>query len=171
MPEEDGCDRCRCCDSARETQVHLHRCSALWPIWKVLRKLIGATWKNVKPCYELTFFGMTEQGEFLPLGLRAFHAVLWKMILIEFSLVGINPGTVFKSRTIIPSAIQRLQTRINAMIVRYKRRLVGARRKGTLPPSASKTNEILHPLVSISGDAVQWHPGWTSLCLDYSVEV
>ena len=30
MPEEDGYNRCRCCHSAKETQLHLHRCNTLW---------------------------------------------------------------------------------------------------------------------------------------------
>ena len=114
---------------------------------------------------------MTEQGEFLPLGLRAFHAVLWKMILIEFSLVGMNPGTVFKARNVIPSTIQRRQTRMNAVICAYKRRLAGARRRGKPPPSAAKANDVLHPLVFISGDEVKWHPGWRVMCSEFSVEI
>ena len=114
---------------------------------------------------------MTEQGEFLPLGLRSFHAVMWKMIIIEFSRVGMNEGTVFNTKTILPFTISRLQTRMNALYFTHRRRWRNARRRGKPPPSTTKINSLLSPLASVAEDKIVWHSGWLGLCAFYKVEI
>ena len=110
--------------------MHFHRCSTLWPIWKEFRLLVGELWRRVKPCIELTFLGLTDQGQFPPLAIRAMHAVLWKMIIIEFTLVGLESGKPFKSKAIFPYVFTRLHTRLSAKIHSYRHMYGEALRKG-----------------------------------------
>ena len=93
------------------------------------------------------------------------------MIIIEFSRVGMNEGTVFNTKTILPFTISRLQTRMNALYFTHRRRWWNARRRGKPPPSTTKINSLLSPLASVADDKIIWHPGWLGLCASYKVEI
>ena len=169
MPEEDGYDRCRCCHAAKETQVHLHRCSTLWPIWKEFRLLVGAVWGRVKPSHEMTFLGMNEEGVFLPLALRAVHAIVWKMIIIEFTLTGMEPGRCFKTKTIFPYVFTRMHTRLSAKVQTHRCGLASALQQGRPPPKDETINSLLYPLASMQGAEVIWHEAWKKKGVEYGV--
>ena len=167
MPEADGYDKCRCCHAARETQMHLHRCSALWQVWKEFRFLIGELWQKVKPSPELTFLGITEKGDFPPLAIRALHAILWKMIIIEFTLTGLEPGKVFASKSIFPYVVTRMHTRLSAVAHSHRTRVSAALRHDKKPPSDDKINEILCPFAVMQGCKIAWHEAWKRKCVAY----
>ena len=171
MPEDDGYNKCRCCHAAKETQIHLHRCSTLWPVWKEFRALAGTMWNRVKPCHELTFLGMTEDGTFLPISLRALHAILWKMIIIEFTLTGLEPGRVFKTKTIFPYAYSRMHTRLSARIQVHRRRVAAALRQELQPPSDDNINHLLYPFAKMDGCEVSWHEAWVRKGLEYDLSL
>ena len=171
MPEDDGYNKCRCCHAAKETQAHLHRCYALWPIWREYRRLVGTMWKVVRPCVELTYLGMNDEGVFLPLGLRAMHAILWKMIIIEFTLAGIEEGKIFETKKIFPFVMSRMQTRLNAVIYNHKNRIADASRRSRKPPNDDKVNETLYPFACMEGSKVIWNDGWVNKCKDHEIEM
>ena len=159
MPEADGYNRCRCCDSAKETQAHLHRCHVLWPIWKEFRRFVGTTWKTVAHTPELTFLGISK-GELLPESLRALHIIIWKMVIIEFTRTGMETGRVFKSKGIFNIAVRRFQTRMNAVIHVHISAVKKAKRRSRPPPKADKINELLFPLAVVEGVTVTWNDHW-----------
>ena len=95
-PSDTGSTRCRCCGEARETHAHLVRCSVLWEIWKIFRRLANSMWKHNNISNELVFLGATEQGELLPPGLLALHRVMRKIVIIamtraEFENISVSP--------------------------------------------------------------------------------
>ena len=141
----------------------------MWPIWKEFRVLVGAVWGGVKPSHEMTFLGMNEDGTFIPLALRALHAILWKMIIIEFSLTGLEPGRSFKTKTIFPYVFTRMHTRLCAKIQAHRSGVAEAVRQGKPPPKDDTVNTVLHPLASMNGVEVSWHEAWKKKGVEYSI--
>ena len=128
-------------------------------------------WKVVKPCVELTFLGMREDGGFLPLSLRAMHAILWKMIIIEFTLAGIEEGKIFEAKKIFPFVMSRMQTRLNAMVHNHRNKVAEASRRHRPPPSDDRVNEILYPFACMDGSKVIWNDGWVHKCNDLGIDL
>ena len=113
--------------------------------------------------------GMNEDGLFLPLALRSLHAILWKMIIIEFSLTGLEPGRIFSSKSIFPYVFTRLHTRLCAKIHTHRNRVSTAVRHGKTPPTDTTVNEVLAPFASMQGSVVSWHDAWVQKGLEYDV--
>ena len=112
---------------------------------------------------------MNEDGSFLPLALRALHAIVWKMIIIEFTLTGLEPGKCFKTKTIFPYVFTRMHTRLCAKIQAHRCGVAAALRQGTTPPKDDAVNAILYPLATMHGKEVSWHEAWKQKGLDYSI--
>ena len=133
--------------------------------------MIGSIWGRIKPCPEITFLCMNEDGVFPPLSVRSLHAVLWKMILIEFTLTGLEPGRSFGSKTIFPYVFTRMHTRLCAKIHVHRRRVSAALRHGKPPPSDDSINAVLSPFASMHGSLVSWHEAWKRKGLEFSVSL
>ena len=110
---------------------------------------------------------MTEHGDFPPLSLRAMHAVLWKMIIIEFTLTGLETGRPFKAKAIFPYVFTRMHTRFSAKIHHFRYSHDEALRRGKAPPSVEKINATLHPFACMEGTRVRWHDAWLRKGAEY----
>ena len=112
MPMQDGYNKCRCCHAAKETHMHLHNCNTLWhAIWKPLRRLITSIYKPVTHTPSLTFLCISNTGELMPLAIRVFHAIIWKLFLIEFYKIGTENGYVFKSKDLFAFSARRYRSK------------------------------------------------------------
>ena len=54
-------------------------------MWKFFRHMVDATWKRVYPCEELTFLGVTREGEILPDALLGLNRVICKVVIIALT--------------------------------------------------------------------------------------
>ena len=109
---------------------------------------------------ELTFLGITNKGELIPESLRVLHIILWKIIIIEFTRTGMEPGKTFRVRGIFAITMRRMQTRMNAFIFIHTLKIKTAAKHKRPAPKNEEVNGILFPLASFEGELLKWNEHW-----------
>ena len=84
-----------------------------------MRHLIDDTWHKVYPCEELTFLGVTREGELIPPALLGFHRIVWKLVIIALTQAELE-GKHVSPNSIISMAIRRLVVRVRALHAKKK---------------------------------------------------
>jgi len=159
--------RCRCCGRARETHMHLLRCSSLWYVWKDFRRLVSATWRLTAHSTELIFLGITEQGTLLPPVLRCYHVIMWKMIIIKMTQTEMD-GTPFTYKGISYLTARRLQVRMNALTWKQE---IASRQARPDRPAPDRLTQWIEPLGKWDGKRVRWANHWLQELTHLGIEM
>jgi len=114
---------------------------------------------------------MDKEGKFLPMVIRVLHAILWKIIIIEFTKVGLKESTYFRRKHIFPITMRRMQKRLNAKIHTHRMQIKNARHKGQKPPRDDKINQLLSPVAQVKRTEVIWHESWRNKCKQYDIDL
>ena len=118
---------------------------------------------------ELTFLGITNKGELIPESLRVLHIILWKIIIIEFTRTGMEPGKTFRVRGIFAITMRRMQTRMNAFIFIHTLKIKTAAKHKRPAPKNEEVNGILFPLASFEGELLKWNEHWIKKCDEHDI--
>ena len=163
-PSSTGSTRCRCCLAARETQEHLVRCSGLWEVWKVFRRLANATWMHNNISTELIYLGINSEGEIAPNGLLTLHRIMWKIVIIEMTKVEME-GTPFTNKHMWNMITRRYITRVRALHTTYVRARTAALMRQRAPPKPKSINQWMEPLACCDDKGtLTWHDAWIAHC-------
>ena len=108
---EASTDKCRACGQVRESITHFGECSALRPIFEIMRKFDKAKrWDDRK----MNLLGVNEMKGVIPEGTSTVHFVLWKFIIIQLTLVSIE-GKPFSNLEIVEFAMRRLARKLTGI--------------------------------------------------------
>ena len=107
----------------------------------------------------------------MPLSIRVFHAIIWKLFLIEFYVTGTEYGHVFQSKYMFTFAARRMQVRMNAKIFAHGEAVRKAMHKGKQPPKDDNINTLLFPFVTIAGRTYKWNKYWVDTCRELKIPI
>ena len=83
-----GTTSCRLCAAAQERCMHLPRCRCLTPLWSRFIALTKLSLSDDNSRDKLILLGLSDPP--LPKALSDFHLILWKFVLIRFTLVDLE---------------------------------------------------------------------------------
>ena len=145
---------CRLCHQHIERITHLAECRCMRPIWNKFRSLHKIRTTDSSEHCKLVLLGYSTP-ELLP-AISDFHLILWKFIIIHFTLVDID-NRPFKPDEVWTGATRRYLSKVNSLRqkVRWEMSASEARER---PARLRQFNHLLHPLATIneSGD-VRWN--------------
>ena len=146
-------------------------CGVLWKVWKFFRHLVSDTWQRVHPCEELTFLGITREGELLPAVLTGIHRIMWKMVIISLTQAEFEKKPV-SPNSIINMTVRRVTVRIRALHAAHVVRSRQAELRGLPPPKPTTTNRWISPIATVGkgGDLV-WHEVWRRRAREQGVQL
>ena len=144
---------CRLCHAATERIGHLPNCSALQPIFKSFLSLAGCNPTDPLEHSRLILLGLTSPP--LPQALSDLHLIMWKFILIHFTLVDLEHKP-FKPRDVWLGAVRRYASKANKLT--YKIRVKQARAEATFSTlDVRAESHLLSPLATIGdGGIIEW---------------
>ena len=100
--------RCRCCGIERESIEHFGKCTALKPVFELLRRFDGGPrWDDTR----LNLLGIRNKGKAVPSGVSLLHMVAWKSILISTTVSGIK-GVPFDTDVVLEHIKKRMRARM-----------------------------------------------------------
>ena len=143
----------------------------LWKVWKFFRHLVDDTWHRVRPCEELTFLGVTGEGDILPAALLDVHRIIWKMVIIsrtqaEFEKKPVSPNSI------IGMAIRRVIVRVRALHATHIVRSRQAQIRDSPHPKPTSVNRWTSPIAEVGkGGDLEWHPAWRRRAADFGVRL
>ena len=107
----------------------------------------------------------------MPLAIRVFHAIIWKLFLIEFYKIGTVYGYVFRSKDLFAFSARRLQVKMNARIYAHSEAVRIAINKDKPPPKDDKINTLLFPFVTVTGRTYKWNKFWVDKCRELRIPI
>ena len=146
-------------------------CGVLWKVWKFIRHLIDSTWRRVRPCEELTFLGVTREGEIIPPALLGLHRIIWKMVIIsltqaEFERKPVSPNSI------LSMSVRRFVVRVRALHASYLLRSRHALIRNLPAPKPASVNRWLTPLAEVgTGGDLVWHTAWCRRAEQHGVDL
>ena len=154
-----------------ETHRRLAICGALWQVWRFIRDLVDDTWRKVYPYEQLTFLGITREGEMLPAALLGLHRIVWKMVIISLTQAEYEKKPV-SSISIVDMSVRRLTVRIRALHASYITKSRAAITRETPSPTPASVHRWITPIAEVDkrGDLV-WHPAWRRRAEDHGVRI
>jgi hypothetical protein len=148
-----GTTNCRLCGAAEERCTHLPRCRCLAPIWNRFIKLTKLKCNDDNSRSRLILLGLSHPP--LPKALSDFHLILWKFILINFTLVDLE-NKRFIADNVWNGAIRRYLSKANTLT--YRVGDLTRRAEANLSQlNLKQVNELLSPLGTIdSRGSIIW---------------
>ena len=104
--------KCRLCGKTTEKIEHLANCTALEPIWKKFCSLIGRHPSYPNDIARLLLLGLANPP--LLQSHSDFHLILWKFILIHFTLVDVRHKP-FRHESVWKGAVRRYASKANKL--------------------------------------------------------
>jgi hypothetical protein len=162
-----GAILCRLCHREVERITHLATCRCTRPLWDKFRSLHKIKTTDNQSHLKLTLLGYTTPE--LPTSISDFHLILWKFIIIHFTLVDLE-NRPFKPDEIWIGAIRRYLSKIHSL--QQKIRLEVAEAQALERPiNVRRFNALLAPLATIDEfGRLRWSPELAphaaSLCPD-----
>ena len=148
---------CRLCDSNIENILHLASCRRLCTLWDRFILLSNRTCQSQQERSKLILLGVTPEGRSLPQALSDFHLVLWKFILINFTLVDLQKQR-FIAENVWKGAVRRYVSKANSLTSKILLRQIRAENDNA-DVCVSNENSILAPLGEIDlHGSISWQP-------------
>ena len=120
---------CRLCHAATERIGHLPDCSTLQPIFSSFLRLAGCNPTDPTDRSRLLLLGLASPP--LPQALSDLHLIMWKFILIHFTLVDLEHKP-FRPRDVWLGAVRRYASKANKLTHKVRVKQGGARRSNVL---------------------------------------
>ena len=148
-----GAILCRLCHQDVERIAHLSHCRCLRPLWDKFHKLHDIDLHSTTEYSKLTLLGVGVSD--LPPAVSDFHLILWKFIIIHFTLVDLD-NRPFQHTDVWKGAVRRYISKANSLSQQVRHESMAAEARNR-PPKLDKFNKILHPLATIDfrGD-IHW---------------
>jgi hypothetical protein len=145
-----GAILCRLCGGAEERCMHFPRCRRLTPIWNRFIKLTNITIHDDNARDRLILLGLSDPP--LPKALSDFHLILWKFILIPFTLVDLK-NKPFTPDDVWTGAIRRYLSKANSLTYRVGE-LTRRAEATNSDVNLKSVNSLLNPLGKIDASGI-----------------
>ena len=147
--------KCRLCKCSRENFTHLPNCTHLAPLWDRYIKLTNLTFTNDTDKLCTLLLGIRASGASLPPAHGDLFLILWKFIIINFTLAEIERKP-FDCNSIWQSVIIRYLSKANTLSFRIGMKQMRADARG-LKLDIRHENSLLHPLGTIdTSGVIKW---------------
>ena len=117
-------------------------------MWLQFNRLVATAHKQMPLSRELIFHGIAPDGTPLPQGLTAFHLILWKFVIFNFTLVQTD-NIKFMPEAVWDQSLRRFEVRVNALAAKVTLQAVRSRGQGNSPMEPRSENKKLEPLASL----------------------
>jgi len=155
-------DTCRLCNAHKETIRHLANCPKLKPMWDKYCHYccITSTTPLDREC--ILLLGVREDGRALPQAPSDFLLIVWKFILINFTLVDLKQQK-FIPEEVWKGAVRRYISKANTLTFKIMLKQIRSE-NGRGEIETRLENELLAPLGSIDSDGtITWADPFNSL--------
>ena len=147
---------CRLCEVETENIMHLATCPSLYYIWSSFAKLANINTSSSLEEARLNLLGIHNPP--LSQALSDLHLIIWKFILIYFTLVDLK-HIPFDPKLVWTKAIRRYVTKANSLTYRVTQKQVTAEARHT-NIRIDRELSLLKPLASIdSNGCICWSSG------------
>ena len=147
--------KCRLCKRSRENFTHLTNCSHIAPLWDRYIKLTNLTFTNDTDRLCTLLLGVRASGASLPPAHGDLFLILWKFIIINFTLAEIERKP-FDCDSIWKSATTRYLSKANTLTYRIGMKQMRADARG-LKLDVRHEKSLLQPLGTIdSAGTIAW---------------
>ena len=160
--EGDEGNACRMCRAEGERFSHIPQCYSVLQIFERFTSFARSLVPTLQTSQELICFG-THGGQPLPGGLSAFHVIIWKFIIIDFTQADIH-GTKFEPDRVWVAATRRLRSRLMAHEANMIRKARAHRSRGWKPPTIGAPNLQAGPLLEYRHDECEGPWGCDLTC-------
>ena len=140
-----GAILCRLCHREVERISHLATCRRMRPIWDKFRSIHKITTTNKQDHLKLTLLGYSTPE--LPTSISDFHLILWKFIIIHFTLVDLD-NRPFRPDDVWIGAIRRYLSKIHSLQQKIRLEVAEAQALER-PANIRRFNDLLAPLATI----------------------
>ena len=130
--------------------MHLPRCRCLTPLWSRFIALTKLSPSDDDSRNKLILLGLSDPP--LPKALSAFHLILWKFVLIRFTLVDLE-NKPFDTDEVWTGAIRRYLSIANSLTFRVGE-LTRKAEASNSDVRLDSLNALLHPLGTINSSGV-----------------
>ena len=155
--------KCRLCNRGTENFTHLVSCSKILPLWTRFRKLANLTFSNESDELITLLLGVRESGASLPSAHSDLFIILWKFIIINFTLAELERKP-FDCESIWKSTILRYLSKSNTLTYRVQSKQLTADARGRKLDTRHE-NSLLHPLGSIDDKGIiHWSEEFEDEC-------
>ena len=117
-------------------------------VWKKFHSLVESLIGPTPLTGELIFHAVDSRAQVLPSGLSAFHLILWKLVIYNFTMVQLE-NRPFSPKEVWHGAIRRLEVRLNAVAFKVKRRAIQRSGQDLQLHSPEAENRRMMPLASV----------------------
>ena len=169
MPHQSGSATCRLCNSAYERITHLVACPILFATFTRFIELVNAYYPRIRRSPALLLLGCvrSEVGggstSTLAPGLFALLVILWKFIILNFTLIDTEDAK-FSDSFIWTRTVRRFRERCEAAAFGHRIALARAVGSDREPPNTTKLNLALLPLAYVTQEgAVEFSPALATL--------
>jgi len=161
---------CRLCKLCTERIGHLPFCPILKPIWDRFLTLARHQHRDVQPTHRLLLLGVLEDRKsLLANSLNAFRIILWKFIILRFTMVDLE-NIPFCTDTVWRMSVRRLITRLNKEEWQARLCMMNARNTRAQAAIADRVTRKLVPLAQMTQTGVAWSPQWTEIAKEAKAE-
>ena len=161
---------CRLCKMCTERIGHLPFCPILKPIWDRFLTLARHQHRDVQPTHRLLLLGVLEDRKsLLANSLNAFRIILWKFIILRFTMVDLE-NIPFCTDTVWRMSVRRLITRLNKEEWQARLCMMNARNTRAQAAIADRVTRKLVPLAQMTQTGVAWSPQWTEIAKEAKAE-
>ena len=130
--------------------MHLPRCRCLTPLWSRFIALTKLSLSDDNSRDKLILLGLSDPP--LPKALSDFHLILWKFVLIRFTLVDLE-NKPFDADEVWTGAIRRYLSKANSLTFRVGE-LTRKAEASNSDVRLDSLNALLHPLGTINSSGV-----------------
>ena len=161
---------CRLCKTCTERIGHLPFCATLKPIWDRFLTLVRHQHGDAQPTHRLLLLGVLEDRKsLLANALNAFRIILWKFIILRFTMVDLE-NIPFCADTVWRMSVRRLITRLNKEEWQARLSMMNARNTRAQAAVADRVTRKLAPLAQMTQTGVAWSPRWTEIAKEAKAE-
>ena len=161
---------CRLCKACTERIGHLPFCPILKPIWDRFLTLVRHRHADAQPTHRLLLLGVLEDRKsLLANSLNAFRIVLWKFIVLRFTMVDLE-DIPFCADTVWRMSVRRLITRLNKEEWQARLSMMNARNTRAQAAVADRVTRKLVPLAQMTQTGVIWLPQWAEIAKEAKAE-
>jgi hypothetical protein len=144
---------CRLCEVETETIEHLATCPSLHHIWRSFSRLANINTSSSQEEARLNLLGIHTPP--LSQALSDLHLIIWKFILIYFTLVDLK-HIPFDAKLVWRKAIRRYVSKANSLTYRVTQKQVTAEARNT-NSNLDREQALLKPLACIdSNGCISW---------------
>ena len=144
--EGDDGEACRMCLVERERFSNISQCHSVQQVFDLFVRFARTFIPSLQADQRLICFGLNGHQP-LPGGLSAFHIIIWKFIIIDFTQADIN-GTKFEPTRVWEAAARRMRSRLMAHEANMLRKARAHRSRDWKPPGVSAPNLQTEPLLN-----------------------